>query len=216
VLFLRKGPGATNHFEGGGFARSNEEWTTQPDVPLLAHRNSIRRFGPAAGTATSHIGPMYSTHVARSRSRHSTDVIHSCVLTISRLIRIARVVKHSRRATDPGAIVFDQFQRRRDFTRTDVSSDQESWTGRARRGNRAAPVVHGQMGVDDMSVVDPGSSWSRHRGCGCGRIGHAYVTNATFFAPVMMVAEKPLTDLGNTPLAPRPLASTSPAGCVQD
>ena len=24
-LFLRKGPGATNHFEGGGFVRSNDE-----------------------------------------------------------------------------------------------------------------------------------------------------------------------------------------------
>ena len=40
-LFHRRGLGATNHFEGGGFARSNEDvdWP-EPDVPLPADRRS--------------------------------------------------------------------------------------------------------------------------------------------------------------------------------
>ena len=46
-LFARRGPGATNHFEAGGFARSNDEVAyPEPDVPLPAHRGALRRFGP--------------------------------------------------------------------------------------------------------------------------------------------------------------------------
>ncbi len=45
-LFLRSGPGATNHFEGGGFARSNDEvGLPEPDVPLPADRHPLRRLG---------------------------------------------------------------------------------------------------------------------------------------------------------------------------
>ena len=60
-LFGRRGPGATNHFEGGGFARSNED---------VAYPNLMFHFLPIAirydGTAPQghgyqvHVGPMYS------------------------------------------------------------------------------------------------------------------------------------------------------------
>src|SRR5919198_5924351 len=61
-LFLRRGPGATNHFEGGGFARSNED---------VAYPNLMFHFLPVAvrydGSAPAgdhgyqvHVGPMYS------------------------------------------------------------------------------------------------------------------------------------------------------------
>ena len=44
-LRLRRGPGATNHFEGGGFARSNDD-VAYPnfDVPLPADRGPLRRL----------------------------------------------------------------------------------------------------------------------------------------------------------------------------
>jgi choline dehydrogenase len=61
------------------------------------------------------------------------------------------------------------------------------------------------MGVDDMSVVDPGSM--RVHGVDGLRVVDAssmpYVTNGNIYAPVMMLAEKSADlVLGNTPLAP--------------
>ena len=61
-LFLRSGPGATNHFEAGGFVRSNDD---------VAYPNLMFHFLPLAirydGTAPKgghgyqvHVGPMYS------------------------------------------------------------------------------------------------------------------------------------------------------------
>jgi choline dehydrogenase len=47
-LFFRSGPGATNHFEAGGFICSNDDVAyPNPDVPLLARRNPLRRLGAA-------------------------------------------------------------------------------------------------------------------------------------------------------------------------
>ncbi len=46
-LFGRTGPGATNHFEGGGFARSQRRRPLpEPDVPLPADRDQVRRLRP--------------------------------------------------------------------------------------------------------------------------------------------------------------------------
>ena len=61
-LFLRRGPGATNHFEGGGFVREQRRRRLpEPDVPLPAARDPLRRLGPAGGHGYQvHVGPMYS------------------------------------------------------------------------------------------------------------------------------------------------------------
>ena len=46
VALVRKGPGATNHFEGGGFARSNDGGQVpEPHVPLSADSDPLRRLG---------------------------------------------------------------------------------------------------------------------------------------------------------------------------
>ena len=43
---VRRGPGASNQFEGGGFVRSNDDVALpQPDVPLPADRRALRRLG---------------------------------------------------------------------------------------------------------------------------------------------------------------------------
>ena len=43
-LFFRRGPGATNHFEGGGFVRmQRRRRLPEPDVPLPAARDPLRR-----------------------------------------------------------------------------------------------------------------------------------------------------------------------------
>ena len=60
--FLRKGPGATNHFEGGGFARSNDD-VAYPNLMFHFLPIAVRYDGsaPASGDGYQvHIGPMYS------------------------------------------------------------------------------------------------------------------------------------------------------------
>ena len=68
-LFLRSGPGASNHFEGGGFARSNAD-VDYPNLMFHFLPIAVRYDGtaPAGGHGYQvHIGPMYSD--ARGRVR---------------------------------------------------------------------------------------------------------------------------------------------------
>ena len=70
------------------------------------------------------------------------------------------------------------------------------------------PSCTAKMGVDEMSVVDPGTM--RVHGLQGLRVVDAsvfpYVPNGNIYAPVMMVAEKAADlILGNTPLAPEPV-----------
>ncbi|HTF08756.1 MAG TPA: choline dehydrogenase, partial [Asanoa sp.] len=61
-LFGRTGPGATNHFEGGGFVRGNED-VAYPNLMFHFLPIAVRYDGsaPAGGHGYQvHIGPMYS------------------------------------------------------------------------------------------------------------------------------------------------------------
>ena len=63
-LFFRSGPGATNHFEAGGFVRSNDE-VAYPNLMFHFLPVAIRYDGsqPAGGGSHGyqvHVGPMYS------------------------------------------------------------------------------------------------------------------------------------------------------------
>ena len=61
-LFLRSGPGATNHFEGGGFARSNDD-VAYPNLMFHFLPLAIRYDGSAGAPGHGyqvHVGPMYS------------------------------------------------------------------------------------------------------------------------------------------------------------
>ena len=61
-LFLRRGPGATNHFEAGGFVRGDED-VAYPNLMFHFLPLAIRYDGtaPAGGHGYQvHVGPMYS------------------------------------------------------------------------------------------------------------------------------------------------------------
>ena len=61
-MLWRRGPGATNHFEGGGFARSNDD-VVYPNLMFHFLPIAVRYDGsaPVAGHGYQvHIGPMYS------------------------------------------------------------------------------------------------------------------------------------------------------------
>lgn len=210
-LFLRQGPGATNHFEGGGFARSNED-VDYPNLMFHFLPIAIRYDGsaPAGGHGYQvHIGPMYSDSRGSVKITSLDPTVHPA-LKFNYLstdqdrrewVEAVRVARHI--LSQPA---FDQYSGGELSPGPDVATDEQILEWVARDGETALhPSCTAKMGLDDMAVVDP--STMRVHGLEGLRVVDAsvmpYVTNANIFAPVMMVAEKAADlILGNTPLAP--------------
>jgi choline dehydrogenase len=213
-LFLRSGPGATNHFEGGGFVRSNDD-VAYPNLMFHFLPLAIRYDGSsgAAGHGYQvHVGPMYSDargsielkstdprdHPALRFNYLSTDQDRrewvEAVRVARRLLNQPAMAPYNGGETSPGV---------------SVETDDEilDWV---RRDAETAlhPSCTARMGVDDRSVTDPLTM--RVHGTEGLRVVDAsampYVTNGNIYAPVMMLAEK-AADLiaGNTPLPAEPL-----------
>jgi choline dehydrogenase len=209
-LLFRSGPGATNHFEAGGFIRSNDE---------VAYPNVMFHFLPIAvrydGTAPQghgyqlHVGPMYSDARGSVKITSTDPRVHPALrfnyLSTDQdrrewveCVRAARTIL--------GRPAFDPFNGGELSPGASVETDEEilDWV---RRDAETAlhPSCTAKMGVDELAVVDPATM--RVHGVDGLRVVDAsvfpYVTNGNIYAPVMMVAEK-AADLirGNTPLAP--------------
>ena len=213
-LFLRRGPGATNHFEGGGFVRSNEE-VAYPNLMFHFLPLAIRYDGskPAGGHGYQvHVGPMYSDSrgelrlasadpLAKPRLRFdylSTDQDRrewvEAIRVARRILGQPALAPYDGGETSPGP---------------SVETDEEilDWV---RRDAETAlhPSCTAKMGIGPDAVTDPGSL--RVHGTSGLRVVDAsvfpYVTNGNIYAPTMMVAEK-AADLiaGDTPLPPEPV-----------
>ncbi len=213
-LFLRSGPGATNHFEAGGFTRSNDD---------VAYPNLMFHFLPLAvrydGSSPAgehgyqvHVGPMYSdargsvkitstdprTHPALRFNYLSTDQDRREWVEA---IRVSREIL--------GAPALKEFDDGETSPGPGVQTDEEILDWVAREGETALhPSCTARMGVDPMSVVDP-TTMGVHGVEGLYVVDASvmpYVTNGNIYAPVMMVAEK-AADLiaGNTPLPAAPV-----------
>ncbi|HXA61518.1 MAG TPA: choline dehydrogenase [Streptosporangiaceae bacterium] len=212
-LFLRSGPGASNHFEGGGFARSNDE-VDYPNLMFHFLPIAIRYDGssPAGGHGYQvHIGPMYSDARGSVKIK-STDPREHPALRFNYLstgqdrrewveaIRVARDIL--------GRPALDPFNAGEISPGPSVETDQEILDWVARDAETALhPSCTCAMGTGELSVVDPSSM--RVHGVDGLRVVDAsvmpYVTNGNIYAPVMMVAEKSADlILGNTPLPPDP------------
>ena len=165
VAAPRRGPGATNHFEGGGFARSNDERRLpEPDVPLPAARDPLRRLDsrPAAHGYQVHIGPMYS-NCARLGARYARPTRSRsprCASTTSRptqdrrewveAVRVARTI-----LTQPA---FDPFNDGELSPGPSVATDEEILDWVARDAETALhPSCTCAWAPTRMSVVDPTS-----------------------------------------------------------
>jgi choline dehydrogenase len=210
-LFFRRGPGATNHFEGGGFARSNDE-VAYPNLMFHFLPIAIRYDGssPAGGHGYQvHIGPMYSDARGSVKLKSASAFVHPSIsfnyLSTEQdrrewveAIRVARDIL--------GQPAFADFSGGELSPGPDVGTDQEILDWVARDAETALhPSCTCKMGTDEMSVVDPMTM--RVHGLEGLRVVDAsvfpYVTNANIFAPVMMVAEKSADlILENTPLTP--------------
>ncbi|MEW9533530.1 choline dehydrogenase [Microbispora sp. NPDC049125] len=210
-LFLRKGPGATNHFEAGGFARSNDD-VDYPNLMFHFLPVAVRYDGssPAGGHGYQvHIGPMYSDARGSVKIK-SADPRDKPALRFNYLsteqdrrewveaVRVARAILNQP--------AMDDFNGGELSPGPEVETDQEILDWVARDGETALhPSCTAKMGVDPLSVVDPLTM--RVHGVDGLRVVDAsvmpYVTNGNIYAPVMMVAEKAADlILGDTPLPP--------------
>jgi len=206
-LLARRGPGATNHFEAGGFVRSNDE-VAYPNLMFHFLPLAVRYDGSQPGAEHGyqfHVGPMYAD-VRGSVKITSTDPRRHPALRFNYLstagdrrewveaIRWAREILRQPAFADldggelsPGPA---------------VETDEQilEWVR-----HDAETALHPSCTCAMGPVVDPASM--RVRGLEGLRVVDASVfpsvTNANIYAPTMMVAEK-AADLirGNTPLPP--------------
>jgi choline dehydrogenase len=210
-LVHRRGLGATNHFEGGGFARSNDD-VDYPNLMFHFLPVAIRYDGssPTEGHGYQvHIGPMYADTRGWVRIRSTDPRVHPS-LQFNYLstptdrrewveaIRVARDILNQ-----PAFAPYNDGEL---SPGRDVDTDEQvlDWV-RADAETALHPSCTAAMGVEERSVVDPSSM--RVHGVEGLRVVDAsvfpFVTNGNIYAPTMMVAEK-AADLiaGNTPLPP--------------
>jgi len=210
-LFLRSGLGATNHFEAGGFARSNDD-VDYPNLMFHFLPIAIRYDGSSPSGDHGyqvHIGPMYSDARGSIKLKSSDPRVHPALrfnyLSTEQdrrewveAIRVARGI-----LTQPA---FDPFNGGETSPGPGVETDEEILAWVAKDAETALhPSCTARMGVDDMSVTDPLTM--KVHGLEGLRVVDAsalpYVTNGNIYAPVMMIAEKAADlILGNTPLEP--------------
>ncbi|MEX1270885.1 MAG: GMC oxidoreductase, partial [Acidimicrobiia bacterium] len=211
MWLFRKGPGATNHFEAGGFLRSNDE-VQWPNLMFHFLPIAIRYDGssPAGGHGYQiHIGPMYSNSMGSVKIR-STDPMDKPALRFNYLStdqdrrEWVEAIRGTRDIFAQPA--FEPFDGGELSPGPGVETDEEILEWVRRDGETALhPSCTARMGIDEMSVTDPLTM--KVHGLEGVRVVDAsamrYVTNGNIYAPVMMLAEKAADlVLGNTPLPP--------------
>jgi len=206
---FRKGPGASNHFEAGGFLRSND------DVPwpnLMFHFLPIAiRYDGSVSTEGHgyqfHIGPMFSN--SRGWVRIQSDdpfqkprMLFNYLSTTEDRQEWAEAIEVARNIM--GQPAFERYNGGEISPGPDVAGDEAvlEWV-RADAETALHPSCTARMGTDAMGVVDP--TTMRVHGTQGLRVVDASVmptlTNGNIYAPVMMIAEKAADlVLGNTPL----------------
>src|SRR6516225_7488343 len=215
-LFFRNGPGATNHFEGGGFARSNED-VAYPNLMFHFLPIAIRYDGsvPAGGHGYQvHIGPMYSdargsVKIKSVDPREHPALRFNYLSTDTDRREWAEAIGVARHILNQPA--FDPYNDGELSPGKEVESDEQILEWVAKDAETALhPSCTCRMGSadDPGSVVDPATM--RVHGLDGLRVVDAsampYITNGNIYAPVMMMAEKAADlILGNTPLPPEPL-----------
>jgi choline dehydrogenase len=210
-LFKRTGIGATNHFEGGGFCRSNDD-VDYPNLMFHFLPMAIRYDGTAPSTGLGyqvHVGPMYSdargTVRIRSRDPRQPPAMQFNYLSTDQDRREwVEAIRVARRILNQAAFAEYNGGEISPGPRVETDAEILDWV---RRDAETAlhPTCTAKMGTGPDAVLDPGSM--RVHGVAGLRVVDAsvfpYVTNGNTYAPTMMVAEKSADlILGNTPLPP--------------
>lgn len=205
----RSGPAASNHFEAGGFVRSNDE-VQYPNLMFHFLPLAVRYDGQKAPVGEGfqvHVGPM------NSDSRGSVTTTSSSPTVMPKIrfnylstetdqkewieaIRIARSIflQPAFRGINGGEI----------SPGPEVITDEQilRWV-RSDAETALHPCGTAKLGTGSDSVVDP-NSMQVHGLEGCSVVDASnlpHITNGNIYAPTMMVAEKAADlILGNTPL----------------
>ncbi len=218
---FRKGAAASNHFEAGGFIRTNDQ-VDYPNVQFHFLPIAIRYDGssPQGGHGYQiHVGP--NTAEARGTVKiRSTDPTEHPQLVFNylstdqdrrewlELVRAAREIM--------GQPAFAEFDGGEISPGPEVQTDQEilDWVGRDAE-TALHPSCSCKMGTDEMAVVDP-NTFGVHGVEGLRVVDASvmpFVTNANIYAPTMMIAERAADAIaGNTMLSP----STAPVYRAED
>ena len=214
-LLRRTGTASSNHFEGGGFCRSNDD-VDWPNLMFHFLPIALRYDGsPPAGQDKYahgyqvHVGPMYAdtrgwVRIASTDPRQKPKMLFNYLSTANDRREWVEAVRVARTILKQAAFV--PFNGGELSPGPSVETDEEilDWV-RKDAETALHPSCTARMGTDEMSVVDPLSL--RVHGTEGLRVVDAsvfpYVTNGNIYAPVMMVAEK-AADLiaGRTPLPP--------------
>jgi choline dehydrogenase len=209
-ILFKSGPGATNHFEAGGFIRSNAE-VAYPNVMFHFLPIAVRYDGtaPAGHGYQLHVGPMYSDARGSVKIVSADPRVHPALrFNYLSTEQDRREWVESVRAARSilGQPAFEPFNGGELSPGANVQTDDEILEWVARDAETALhPSCTAAMGVGEASVVDPETM--RVHGLDGLRVVDAsvfpFVTNGNIYAPVMMVAEK-AADLirGDTPLPP--------------
>jgi choline dehydrogenase len=210
-LFFRSGPGATNHFEGGGFVRSNDD-VMYPNLMFHFLPLAIRYDGsqPAQKHGYQvHVGPMYSdargtVKLKSANPREHPALRFNYLSTAQDRREWIEAIRVSRNILNQAA--FDPYNGGETSPGPSVETDEQILDWVARDAETALhPSCTCRMGIDAQSVVDPQTM--RVHGVEGLRVVDAsvfpFVPNGNIYAPVMMTAEKAADlILANTPLEP--------------
>jgi choline dehydrogenase len=197
-LLLRSGPGATNHFEAGGFVRGNDE-VAYPNLMFHFLPIAVRYDGsaPAGGHGYQvHVGPMYSDARGSVRITSTDPRVHPALrfnyLSTAQdrrewveAIRVSRDIL--------GQPALEPFNGGEISPGAQVRTDEQILDWVAREAETALhPSGTCRMGTDERSVVDP-DSFAVHGVEGLRVVDASvmpYITNGNIYAPVMMIAER--------------------------
>ena len=210
-LFANAGVGASNHFEGGGFIRTNDD-VVYPNLMFHFLPIAVRYDGTGGDHEHGyqvHIGPMNSDVRGHVKIKSNDPKQHPSILfnylstenDRREWVEVVRAARHI--LSQPAFAPFDGGEL---SPGKDVETDEEILDWIRRDAETALhPSCSAKMGVDDMSVVDP-SSMKVHGTEGLRVVDASVfptITNGNIYAPVMMVAER-AADLiaGNTMLEP--------------
>jgi choline dehydrogenase len=209
-LLRRTGPGATNHFEAGGFIRSNDE-VAYPNLMFHFLPIAIRYDGsaPQGHGYQVHVGPMYSdargsVKIVSSDPRKHPALRFNYLSTEQDRREWVEAIQCARRIL--GQPAFAAYDAGELSPGPGTQSDAQILDWVARDAETALhPSCTCRMGTRDTDVTDPGTMGVR----GLERLyvvdasAMPYVTNGNIYAPVIMLAEK-AADLiaSRTPLAP--------------
>ncbi|MBN1530053.1 MAG: choline dehydrogenase, partial [Thermoleophilaceae bacterium] len=207
---------ATNHFEAGGFVRSNDE-VKYPNLmyhflPIAVRYDGTLPPGGGGHGYQVHVGPMYSDVRGSLRVRSADPREHPALRfnylsTENDRREWVEAIRATRRIlSQPAWAELDGGEL---SPGPEVETDEQILDWVASDAETALhPSCTCRMGTGELSVVDPGSM--RVHGTEALRVVDAsvfpYVTNGNIYAPTMMTAEKAADlILGNEPAAAEPV-----------